>query len=119
VRLALRPCTDVARLARLPAHRERLVDYAASHIQHMQKALMQMNVQLHHAATDITGVTGMRILCAMVAGNHDPVALAEFRGRRCKASLATITAALTGNYRDKGTRVAHRGLARGSRVCER
>src|SRR5215468_3125380 len=70
-------------------HRERLLDYAASHIQHMQKALMQMNVQLHHVVTNITGVTGMNILRAMVAGNHDPAALAEFRDARCKASLAT------------------------------
>ena len=101
LRGSFRPRPDVARLRAYLRHRERLLDYAASHIQHMQKALMQMNVQLHHVVTDITGVTGMRILRAMVAGNHDPAALAEFRDRRCKASLATITAALTGNYREE------------------
>ena len=58
-------------------HRERLVDYAASHIQHMQKALMQMNVQLHHVVTHITGVTGMKIIRAIVGGNQDPAALAQ------------------------------------------
>jgi hypothetical protein len=76
-----------------------LVEYAASHIQHMQKALMQMNVQLHHVVTDITGVTGMRIIRAIVSGIQEPEALAEFRDARCAASPETIRAALTGNYR--------------------
>jgi transposase len=75
------------------------VEYAASHIQHMQKALMQMNVQLHHVVTDITGVTGMRIIRAIVSGIQEPAALAEFRDVRCAASPETIRAALTGNYR--------------------
>jgi hypothetical protein len=65
----------------------------------MQKALMQMNVQLHHVVTDITGVTGMRIIRAIVAGNHAPEQLAAFRDRRCHASEATIREALIGNYR--------------------
>lgn len=80
-------------------HRERLVESAASHIQHMQKALMQMNVQLHHVVSDITGLTGMRIIRAMVAGVHDPDTLAQHRDIRCKASRETIREALTGNYR--------------------
>jgi transposase len=101
LRGSFRPRATVARLRAYLRHRERLLDYAASHIQHMQKALMQMNVQLHHVVAAITGVTGMTILRAMVAGNHDPAALAAVRDRRCKASLATITAALTGNYREE------------------
>jgi hypothetical protein len=76
-----------------------MVEYAASHIQHMQKALMQMNVQLHHAVTDITGVTGMRIIRAIVSGNHAPEKLAAYRDVRCAASEETIREALTGNYR--------------------
>src|SRR5262249_17475513 len=63
-----------------------------------QKALMQMNVQLHHVVTDITGVTGMRIIRAMVSGLQAPEVLAEFRDVRCAASTETIRAALTGNY---------------------
>jgi transposase len=101
LRASFRPRAAVARLRAYLRHRERLLDYAASHIQHMQKALMQMNVQLHHVVADITGVTGMTILRAMVAGNHDPAALAASRDRRCKASPATITAAITGNYREE------------------
>src|SRR5213080_1284473 len=70
LRGSFRPRADVARLRAYLRHRERLVDYAASHIQHMQKALMQMNVQLHHVVTDITGVTGMLIIRVIGYGNH-------------------------------------------------
>jgi transposase len=91
LRGSFRPRDSVVRLRAYLRHRERLVDYAAAHIQHMQKALMQMNVQLHHVVTDITGITGM--------GNHAPEQLAEFRDRRCHASEATIREALIGNYR--------------------
>jgi transposase len=65
----------------------------------MQKALMQMNLQLHHVVADITGVTGMKILREIVAGETDPDALAAFRDARCKASVETIRDALTGHYR--------------------
>jgi len=99
LRGSFRPRDGVARLRAYLRHRERLVEYAASHILHMQKALMQMNVQLHHVVTDITGVTGMRIIRAMVSGIQEPEALAEFRDVRCAASPETIRAALTGNYR--------------------
>src|SRR5712671_516834 len=98
LRGSFRPRDGVARLRAYLRHRERLVEYAASHIQHMQKALMQMNVQLHHVVTDITGVTGMRIIRAIVSGIQEPEALAEFRDARCAASPETIRAALTGNY---------------------
>src|SRR4029079_8679830 len=75
--------------------------YAASHIQHMQKALMQMNVQLHHVVSDITGATGMGIIRAIVAGGRDPAALAAHRDRRCRASAEEISAALAGNWREE------------------
>ena len=99
LRGSFRPRDGVVRLRAYLRHRERLVDYAAAHIQHMQKALTQMNVQLHHVVTDITGVTGMRIIRAIVAGTQAPAALAEFRDARCAASPETIREALTGNYR--------------------
>jgi transposase len=99
LRGSFRPRDGVVRLRAYLRHREQLVDYAASHIQHMQKALMQMNVQLHHAVADITGATGMRIIRAIVAGNHAPNELAQYRDVRCHASEATIRDALTSNYR--------------------
>jgi transposase len=99
LRGSFRPRDGVARLRALLRHRERVVDYAASHIQHMQKALMLMNVQLHHVVTDITGVTGMKIIREIVQGGRDPAKLAEYRDRRCKSSVDTIRQALEGNYR--------------------
>ena len=99
LRGSFRPRDGVARLRALLRHRERVVDYAGSHIQHMQKALMLMNVQLHHVVTDITGVTGMKIIRAIVEGTRDPSVLAEYRDFRCKASLEEIRQGLDGNYR--------------------
>ncbi|WP_395844227.1 IS110 family transposase [Cystobacter fuscus] len=99
LRGSFRPREQVVQLRVYLRHRERLIEYAASHIQHMQKALMQMNVQLHHVVTDITGVTGMRIVRAIVVGERDPRVLASYRDVRCKASLETIEEGLKGNYR--------------------
>jgi transposase len=99
LRGSFRPRDAVVQLRAYLRHRERLVEYAAAHIQHMQKALMQMNVQLHHAVTDITGATGMRIIRAIIAGTHAPDTLASYRDVRCAASEETLRAALTGNYR--------------------
>jgi transposase len=101
LRGSFRPREDLVRLRAYVRHRERLIDQAASYVQRMQKALMQMNVQLHHVVTDITGLTGMRIVRDIVDGHHDPAKLAQHRDARCKASLATIEAALTGNYREE------------------
>lgn len=64
----------------------------------MQKALQQMNVQLTQVLSDITGVTGLAIMRAIVAGERDPVQLARFRDRRCTSSTAEIAKALTGHY---------------------
>jgi hypothetical protein len=99
LRASFRPREDIARLRSYMRQRDRMIEYAASHIQHMQKALMQMNVQLHHVVADITGATGMKIIRAIVGGESDPKLLAQHRDLRCKESLETITAALSGNYR--------------------
>jgi transposase len=98
LRGSFHPAQEWSALRTYMRHRERLVEYAAAHIQHMQKALMQMNVQLHHVVSDITGVTGMKIMRAIVGGQHDPLQLATYRDVRCKASEETIRDALTGHY---------------------
>ena len=67
----------------------------------IQKALDQMNIRLHHAVSDIDGVTGMKILGAIVAGERDPRRLAALRDRRCKKSEAGIAEELTGNWREE------------------
>ena len=72
LRGSFRPDAEIATLRAYLRQRERLVEYAAAHIQHMQKALMEMNLQLHHVVSDITGATGMRIIRAIVAGERNP-----------------------------------------------
>jgi transposase len=72
LRGSFRPDAEIATLRAYLRQRERLVEYAAAHIQHMQKALMEMNLQLHHVVSDITGATGMRIVRAIVAGSAIP-----------------------------------------------
>ena len=90
LRGSFHPRAGVAPLRTYLRLRERMVEYAAAHVQHMQKALMQMNVQLHHVVTDITGATGLRIVRAIVAGIHAPERLATYRDVRCAASEETI-----------------------------
>ncbi|PJE32757.1 Transposase IS116/IS110/IS902 family protein [Pseudooceanicola antarcticus] len=99
LRGSFRPEAEIATLRAYMRQRERLTEYAAAHIQHMQKALMEMNLQLHHVVSDITGATGMKIIRAIVAGERDPEVLADYRDVRCKSSPATIRAALVGNDR--------------------
>jgi transposase len=99
LRASFRPKGEIVELRAYLRQRERLLEYAASHIQHMQKALTEMNLQLHHVVTDITGATGLRIIRAILAGERDPAVLALLRDTRCHASVETITKALTGHYR--------------------
>ncbi len=101
LRGSFRPQGEIAALRAYLRQRERQLDDAASHIQHMQKALTQMNLQLHHVVADITGVTGMRIIRAIVAGERDPDRLAAYRDRRCRASAETVRQALIGNDREE------------------
>ena len=98
---SFRPDNEICVLRGLVRHRENLLRYRAAHVQHMQKALHQMNLQLDNVLGDITGVTGLQILRAIVAGNHDPADLAQFRDYRCKSSEETIRKSLEGNYRSE------------------
>ena len=99
LRASFRPDAEVAAMRAYVRHRDMLVKDAARHVQHMQKALSLMNIQLHNVISDITGATGMRIIRSIISGNHNPQALAEFKDYRCKASKETIVESLTGNYR--------------------
>jgi hypothetical protein len=101
LRASFRPKGDIAELRAYLRQRERLLDTAASHIQHMQKALTEMNLQLHHVVSDITGATGMRIIRAIIAGERNPAALAALRDTRCHSSADKIAQALTSTPRRK------------------
>ena len=99
LRGSFRPPDAIVALRAYVRHRQTLVESAGIYTQRMQKALVEMNLQLPLVVSDITGVTGLRILRDVVAGHRDPQALAEHRDHRCRASKAEISAALTGNYR--------------------
>lgn len=99
LRASFQPRQDLTALRAYLRQRERLLEYAAAHIQHMQKALMQMNLQLQHVVSDMTGATGMRIIRAILAGERRPDILASYRDIRCKASEETLCQALIGHYR--------------------
>jgi transposase len=96
---AFRPPEQVCALRAYVRQRMNLVRYASSHIQHMQKALAQMNLLLTNVVSDITGVTGMRIIKAIVDGERNPRVLAGMRDRRCKNDEETIARSLHGNFR--------------------
>jgi transposase len=99
LRGSFRPPDAVCAVRTVLRHRARLVQLAAVHTQHMQKALTQMNLQLHHVLSDLTGVSGLAILDALLAGERDPAVLAQHRDPRLKASPATLAKALVGDYR--------------------
>ena len=98
---AFRPTDEVCVLRGYMRQREMLVQTSSMHIQHMQKALQQMNLLLHNVVADITGVTGMKILKAIIAGERNPKVLAGQRDRRCHNSAHTIAKSLVGNYREE------------------
>jgi transposase len=110
LRGSFRPTDAMVALRAYLRHRASLVESAGTHVQRMQKALVQMNVQLPLVVSDITGVTGLRILRDIVAGRTDPQALAQHRDYRCHASAGEIVAALTGNYRPEHVFVLRQNL---------
>jgi len=99
LRGSFRPVADIVELRTYVRHRQTLVESAAREVQHMQKALLLMNLQIHHAVNDLTGATGMRIVRAIVAGETNPSALAKHRDPRCRTTQAQLEAALRGNYK--------------------
>ena len=78
-----------------------LVTSAAHHMQHVQKALEQMNVKLARVVSDVTGVTGQRIIRAVLDGERDPRVLAQLRDRRCHQDEQTIARSLEGTWRSE------------------
>lgn len=97
---AFRPAEEVLPLRAYLRQRQMLVEYAARHIQHMQKALQLMNVRLDNVVSDITGLTGMRIIKAILAGERDARKLvAENRHGGCHTSATVMMQSLVGNYR--------------------
>jgi len=99
LRAAFRPEEEIGAVRTLFRHRSELVQAATQHGQHMHKSLTQMNLQIHHVISDITGVTGLAIVDAILAGERDATALAKLRDSRIKADAETIRKSLVGSWR--------------------
>jgi transposase len=98
---SFRPEAEMCVVRAYMRHRASLIEHRAAHIQHMQKALRQMNVLLSPTVKDITGVTGMAIIRAILTGERDPLKLAQLRNPKCASSESEFVKALTGNYREE------------------
>ena len=109
---AFRPDVGTCELRAYVRQRARLGQDLSRTIQHMQKALTEMNVQLANVISDITGKTGMQILRAIVAGERDGEVLARYRHRRIKADEAAIARSLRGTWHEEHLFALHQALAR-------
>lgn len=98
-RASFRPEDAICQIRFLLRHRDGLLEMAAQHVQPMQKALSQMNRQLHHVLSDLTGPSGLAILDAILGGERDPQVLGQLRHGRVKAPVETMAQALVGDYR--------------------
>jgi len=98
---SFRPADEIVVWRSYQRQREMLIRYTAQHVQHMQKALEEMNVKLTEVVSDIVGQTGLKIIKDIVRGVHDPLQLARHRHERCQATEAEIASALHGNWREE------------------
>ncbi len=98
---AFRPEDAIVELRSYLRQRSMLIETVAKHTQHMQKAMIQMNIHLHNVISDITGVTGMLIIRAILRGERDPDVLAKMRDPRCAQPVEVIKKSLEGNYREE------------------
>jgi transposase len=101
LRGSFRPADEICAMRSLWRHRDNLIELATIHLQHMQKALDQMNVQLHHVISDLAGATGLAIVDAILAGERDPGKLVQLRDWRIRASEEIIKKSLVGDYREE------------------
>ena len=108
---SFRPQADLIALRSLLRHRRSLIDHRSPHVLHVQKALLQMNVQLSQVVSDVTGVTGQAIIRAILSGVRDPKILASLQEPGCKKSGEEIGKALTGTWREEHLFVLKQAVA--------
>lgn len=111
LRGSFRPDAEMRVLRTYLRHRADLIQHRAPHILHMQQALLHMNIQLTQVLSDITGLTGLAIIRAIIAGERDPVTLAQLRNPNCKSSADQIAKALTGTWRVEQIFILQQALA--------
>ena len=117
LRGAFRPSDDICRLRAMIRERSMMIEQRSDWVRRMQKDLDQMNVCVHHAVSDITGVTGLAIIRAIVDGERDPQILARMRDRRCRKSEEQIADFLTGNWRPEHLFNLHQALKIYDQIC--
>jgi len=100
LRGSFRPSGEICAMRSIYRHRAQLVETGSCYVQHMQKALTQMNLQIHHVLSDLTGVSGLAILDAIVSGERNAEVLARLRDPRVKTDLRTIERSLTGDWKE-------------------
>ena len=98
---SFRPADDIVVLRSYLRQRQMLIAYAGQHVQHIQKALEEMNLKLTEVVSDVLGSTGLAIIKAILAGERDPRRLAALRDARCRRTEVEIARALHGNWRDE------------------
>jgi transposase len=98
---SFRPTEEIRRLRTIARQRDMLLRYRAAHVQHMQKALHEMNIQLDNVISDITGTTGQAIIRSIVEGERNPHVLAQYRDPHCRCSEEDIVKSLEGSYLDE------------------
>ena len=118
LRGSFRPSDDICRLRTLLRERNTMIDQRSDWVRRIQKSLDQMNVCVHHAVSDITGVTGMAMIRAIVNGERDPRTLAQMRDRRCQKSEEQIANELTGNWRAQHLFNLRQALKMYDQFCE-
>src|ERR1700747_2947395 len=96
---SFRPAQAICATRSIYRYRQNLISMATEHVQHMQGALDQMNIKLHHVIDDLTGFTGQAIIEAILSGYRDPVQLAKLRDKRIQASEEKIVKSLQGDWR--------------------
>ncbi len=98
---SFQPENDVRKLRVFVRHRDNFIKQKSTHIQRMQKNLVQMNIQLHKVISDISGLTGMKIIKSILAGERDSLKLAKMKNKHIKNSEEIIAKSLEGNYREE------------------
>src|SRR5262245_56318894 len=111
LRASFRPPAVICAIRSLRRHRDSLIQMAAEHVMHIQKALDQMNLQVHRVLSDITGLSGLRIMDAILTGERDPVALAQLCHSRVKSSREIVAKSLEGDYRAEHVFALRQSLA--------
>jgi transposase len=118
LRASFRPDQAVCEVRTIYRYRQNLLTLAGQHLQHMQAALDQMNIKLHHVIDDLSGVTGMAIIEAILKGEREPLCLAKHRDRRIKATEETIVKSLQGDWRSEQLFVLKLAWENGKQVQE-